>query len=172
MEAFTGEIRMVAFRHAPYGWALCDGQLIQVSSNQALYSLIGTTYGGDGTTTFALPDLRGRVPIHAGQGPGTSSLRSLGGRGGVESVALTTSQIPSHTHQIAASSSNGSLSSPGGNFLAATSSNTYADSATPDVTLNQKAVIPVGGSQRHENMPPFQVVNFIICLEGEYPPRP
>lgn len=169
-EPFVGEIRMFAGNFAPRGWAFCDGQLLAVSQNDALFSLLGTAYGGDGRTTFGLPDCRGRIPIHAGQGPGLSS-RRLGEKGGTETVTLTTNQIPAHTHgplQAANQSSTGQQ--PAGQLLGDPQGNLY-DSGTPVAGFNAAAVSSVGGSQGHTNMMPYLCVNFIIALFGIYPSR-
>jgi len=180
-DQYIGEIRMVGFNFAPRGWALCNGQLLPISSNTALFSLLGTTYGGDGRTTFALPDLRGRVPAHAGTGVGLSP-RRLGERGGVERVLLNTQEIPSHNHFAVGfargSTSPGSTSSPENSVWAveaAVGAAPYTESA-PNVNMQKNSVqVTVGntgGSQSHENMQPYEVVNFIIALQGVFPSRP
>lgn len=169
-EPFVGEIRMFAGNFAPRGWAFCDGQLLAVSQNDALFSLLGTIYGGDGRTTFGLPDLRGRIPIHAGHGPGLSE-RRLGAKGGAETVTLTVNQIPSHGHGFTASPDFATEANPQNNVLAA--------SPTVDLYIEESALLPmspdalthVGGSRSHTNMMPFLCVNFIIALFGIYPSR-
>lgn len=175
-DGFIGEIRMFAGNFAPRSWAFCDGQLLAVSQNDALFSLLGTTYGGDGRTTFALPDLRGRVPVHKGTGPGLT-FRNLGSSGGAEEVTLTTGQLPTHSHDDAGLRATGNpadTSDPTGNSLGLAS---IYSSAPPDVGLSAGSVLadsntgPAGSSQAHTNMPPFQAVNFIICLFGIYPSR-
>jgi microcystin-dependent protein len=169
-QPFLGEIRMFAGNFAPAGWALCDGQLVAISQNDTLFQLIGTTYGGNGTSTFALPDLRSRVPVHMGQGPGPSSY-ILGSTGGVESVTLTVSQMPIHTHPPQVRAGAGTSDRPDGRVWAAPSepsAKLYASGA-PDSTMNQALVKPAGGSQPHENMAPFQAINFIISLTGIFP---
>ncbi|MCB9630425.1 MAG: phage tail protein [Sandaracinaceae bacterium] len=169
-EPFVGEIRMFAGNFAPRGWAFCDGQLLAISQNDALFSLLGTIYGGDGRTTFGLPDMRGRLPMHAGTGPGLTPMR-LGERGGVERVTLTELQIPSHRHAPVGSSDLAVEANPGGAVLAATSSVDLYSSAAPDTTLSPLASAQVGGSQNHTNEMPFTCVNFIIALFGIYPSR-
>ena len=175
-EAFIGEIRLVGFTFAPQGWALCDGQLLSIAQNTALFSLLGTTYGGNGQTTFALPDLRGRVPIHPGQGPGLSNY-VLGEQSGSENVTLNTSQLPGHNHPLASSNQQGSSSDPSGYFPAVLNDpagtiavNGYL--ASSNSTLNPAAIGVTGGNQPHSNIQPFLCVNFIICLQGIYPSRP
>jgi microcystin-dependent protein len=170
-EPFVGEIRMFAGNFAPRGWAYCDGQLLAVSQNDALFSLLGTIYGGDGRTTFGLPDLRGRVPIHAGQGPGLSS-RRLGSKGGVEKVTVTVNELPSHVHPIASTAS-ASAGNPGGSVLAKTGDDfIYGEVAgSPTTLLNAAATRHVGGSQSHSNLTPFLCIHFIIALFGIYPSR-
>jgi microcystin-dependent protein len=175
-EPFIGEIRMVGFTYAPQGWALCDGQLLSIAQNSALFALLGTTYGGNGQTTFALPDLRGRVPLHPGQGPGLSPY-VLGQSSGAETVTLTATQIPAHNHTVAANSGSGSAENPVGNFPAAiTDPNTGAPfnafAASANGTMNPTAVGIAGGSQPHTNLQPYLCVNFIIALEGIFPSHP
>lgn len=169
-EPFVGEIRMFAGNFAPQSWAFCDGQLLAVSQNDALFSLLGTIYGGDGRTTFGLPDLRGRVPVHAGDGPGLSP-RRLGAKGGAESVTLTVNQLPSHTHQMQASSGTADRTSAQGNVLAQSGLDNYRTIGGSDVNLASTGVSSVGGSQNHANLAPFLCVHFIIALFGIYPSR-
>ena len=166
-EYFMGEIRMVAFNFAPKGWALCNGQILPIAQNQALFSLLGTTYGGNGQTTFALPNLRGRGPMHFGTGPGLSS-RFLGEVGGQESHTLSVSELPQHTHPVLVSNAPGTAANPSGNVLAAHRGG-YAES--PNVALGSGALANTGGSQPHNNMPPFMVISFCIALTGVFPPR-
>jgi microcystin-dependent protein len=166
-EPYLGEIRMFGGTFAPQGWALCDGQLLTISDNDALFSLLGTTYGGDGQTTFALPDLRGRVPVHQGQGPGLSN-RAPGEAGGAEAVTLATPQLPAHTHTPGANSGTGTQSNPAGNVWAA-GLTAFIAPGSSDSSMASSSVGAVGGGQPHENMLPFQAVNFIIALEGVFP---
>lgn len=168
-EPFVGEIRMFAGNFAPRGWAFCDGQLLSVSENDVLFSLLGTIYGGDGTTTFALPDLRGRVPVHAGQGPGLSQ-RNLGDRFGVEAVTLTGDQIPGHEHQPAGTGAAASSRFPEGNVWAEAPNAVYRQD-TPDQAMAANLVEQAGGDQGHNNMMPFLGVHFVIALFGIYPSR-
>jgi microcystin-dependent protein len=166
---FIGEIRMFGGNFAPVGWAFCDGQLLAISQNDALFALIGTTYGGDGQTTFGLPDLRGRIPVHQGQGPGLSNY-SLGEISGSENVTLTAQQIPAHTHAAQGQSATGNQAAPGGGVWAASAQNQFSANA-PGAAMSNAAIGPAGGSQPHDNMAPYQVVNFIIALEGIFPSR-
>jgi microcystin-dependent protein len=169
-EPFVGEIRMFAGNFAPRNWAFCDGQLLAISQNDALFSLLGTFYGGDGRTTFGLPDLRGRVPMHYGQGPGLSN-RRLGTEGGSEQETLTTNQLPSHTHPMMVSSDVSNSPNPGSNVTARpTSLDLYLDE-TPATPLAADAITPVGGSRSHDNMMPYLAIHFIIALFGIYPSR-
>lgn len=170
-EPFVGEIRMFAGNFAPRGWAFCDGQLLAVSQNDALFSLFGTTYGGDGRTTFGLPDMRGRLPIHAGQGPGLSQ-RRLGSRGGAEKETLTQNELPSHSHTVNAVSTPATETSPGANETLAQS--VGYDAYVPNqsvATMSSQNVSSVGGSRSHQNEMPFLCVNFIVALFGIYPSR-
>ena len=170
-EPFIGEIRMFAGNFAPRSWALCDGQLLAVSQNDALFSLFGTIYGGDGRTTFGLPDLRGRIPIHAGNGPGLSQ-RQLGQKLGVENVTLTTNQLAAHTHSFSASQDTASSNNPQGNVLAnAATTNIYGNGGSSDANLDTQAVTNTGGGQTHTNVMPSLCVNFIVALLGIYPSR-
>lgn len=148
---------------APAGWALCQGQLLAISTNATLFNLIGTTYGGDGQTTFGLPDLRGRLPLHQGNG------FVIGQMAGEEIVTLTTPQIPSHSHAALASNSAGTEPSPSGNLWAASSNNPYASALTIDTLMASSTLGPAGGNQSHDNMHPFLTVNFIISLFGIFP---
>lgn len=168
MAPYLGEIRMFAGTFAPQGWAFCEGQLLSIAENDALFALIGTTYGGDGESTFALPDLRGRIAISQGQGPGISQSYMLAEMGGTEEVTLTTQQIPQHSHVPMGSSEAGSLTSPSGGVWAASALNGYTPTA-PDTQLSPAAVSLAGGSQPHENMLPFLTINFIISLYGIFP---
>ena len=167
-QPFVGEIRMFGGNFAPAGWAFCEGQLMPISENETLFALIGTTYGGDGETTFALPDLRGRVPVHQGQGPGLSS-HVLGETFGVESVTLTTSQIPQHNHALSASNALGDSAGPGGKVPARSTNIDLYSGDPPDVNMAATAIQPAGGSQPHDNFQPYLCVSFIISLYGIYP---
>ena len=164
---FIGTVRMFGGNFAPIGHALCNGQIMAISQNSALFALIGTTYGGDGQVTFGLPDLRGRVPIHQGQGSGLSNY-VIGQVSGTESVTLISSQMPTHTHPMTANSNNGDTSSPTNNFFAASGSSIYSN-AVPNAPMNPQSTSLAGGNQPHDNMLPFQVINFIIALEGIFP---
>ena len=183
MEPFIGQIMMFAGNFAPRNWAFCEGQLLPIASYQSLFSIVGTTYGGDGRTTFALPDLRGRVPINPGTGPGLSTYR-VGQRGGQETHVLTTQEMPSHNHvdQLKVSSANATESSAAnGSSLAApgaqdgrTFTNTLGyNTSAPDVALNSGSIVGGlnGGSRAHNNMQPFLACYYIIALDGIYPPR-
>lgn len=163
-EPFIAEIRMVAFNFAPRGWALCNGQLLPIAQNQALFSILGTTYGGNGQTTFALPNLRGRSPAHLG------SDIQLGQVGGEESHALNNAEMPAHTHLAAGDAAEASAPSPAGNVWAASSNNPFS-SAGPNTTMNSGSVSTAGGSQPHPNQQPYLAVNFVIALVGIYPSR-
>ncbi len=163
-QPYVGEIRMFAASFAPAGWMFCDGQLLPISENETLFQLIGTTYGGDGESTFALPDLRGRVPIHQGSG------FILAETGGVEQITLTVNQIPTHSHSLVGSSGVANDPNPQAHVLAESSAVSMYSSASPAVPLAVQAVSPVGGSQPHTNMQPYLGLNFIISLYGIYPP--
>lgn len=166
-QPYVGEVRMFAGNFAPAGWLRCSGQLLPISENETLFQLIGTTYGGDGQSTFALPDLRGRVPIHRGQGPGLSHYL-IGDSGGVETVTLTQSQLPTHTHQPVASNT-GASDSPANNFWAHTATGKPFSAAPPAVQMNTGTITSMGGSQPHDNMIPFLCLNYIISLYGIFP---
>ena len=170
-EPFIGQIMMVGFNFAPRGWANCDGQLLPISQNTALYSLLGTTYGGDGVNTFALPDLRGRVPVHMGTGLGLTT-RKIGQRSGQEEVVLNEAQMPSHTHSLQAQNDAASVDTPGGNYLAQRGRPDIYDSDSDKlVQMGASAIEATGGSQGHDNMQPYLVLNFVIALDGIYPER-
>ena len=159
---------MFAGNFAPRGWAFCAGQLLPVSQNTALYSILGTTYGGDGRTTFALPDLRGRVPLGVGKGPGMT-LRNLGQRGGAETHTLTIAQMPAHRHWVKSFSRKGTSASPVGNVWAVSAPQSY--SRTSNAKMGGRAIGPAGRGRPHNNMQPFLGINYIICLQGIYPSR-
>lgn len=173
-EAYIGEVRMFAGNFAPRNWALCDGQLLPINSNQALFSVLGTTYGGDGRTTFALPDLRGRVAVHPGQGPGLTR-RQNGEKGGGESNTLTIAQIPSHSHTATATNpvfnDEANTDDPTGKYPAVSGENMYSDQTSGDGALPQINVGNTGGGLPVNNMQPYIGINYIICLYGLYPPR-
>ena len=160
-EPFLSEIRIMSFAFAPKGWALCNGQLLPINQNQALFALLGTTFGGNGQTNFALPNLQGRAPIHRGSG------HTLGEVGGTTSVTLTLSQLPMHTHVLSASETLGDTNIHQGNVLAATPSHIY--DAGNLTTLHPSSISNVGGSQPHENRQPFLTLSFCIALQGIFP---
>ena len=173
-DQYLGEIRAVGFNFAPQGWAICDGQILPIESNTALFSLLGTQYGGDGRTNFALPNFQGCVPVHQGNGPGLSPYY-VGQSGGEETVSLVTSQIPGHTHQAMFSDKAGTTLNPSNGVPAvpvanARYTNLYT-TAAPNVMMDAAALAPTGGSQPHNNLGPYLTVNFIIALEGIFPPR-
>ncbi|CAN5846978.1 tail fiber protein [soil metagenome] len=168
-DSFIGEIKMFGGNFAILGYAFCDGQLMSIAENDALFSLIGTTYGGDGQTTFGLPDLRGRLPIHQGSGPGLSP-RTMGEKSGTESVTLITNQMPAHNHTVVVDSANGGLTNPQNNIVAGSTATPYDNTAVTNQMGNQSIGL-MGGSQPHDNMMPYQCVTFIISLYGIYPSR-
>jgi microcystin-dependent protein len=174
MDPFVAEIRIFPFSFAPKGWAFCNGQLLPISQNTALFSLLGTTYGGDGRSNFALPDIQGSAPMHPGQGPGLS-LHDLGETGGTETVTLLESEIPAHNHQmgaqtnplsaVAVPSATTTLSRPA-------SGNLYFTTGSPtSATMNPSIIAPAGGDQPHNNLQPYLTLSFCIALQGVYPPR-
>lgn len=178
MDPFLGEIRMVGFNFAPTGWALCNGQLLAISQNAALFSLLGTTFGGNGQTTFGLPNMQSRVPIHQGQGTGLSPY-TMGQMAGNESITLIVSQIPAHNHLMNVNNGNSNQTNPTNNLLAVTNNNdsralvqypTYSNAASTG-TLANGAISMTGGSTPHPNIQPYLVVNFIIALQGVFPSR-
>ena len=158
---------MFAGNFAPAGWAFCDGRQLAISENDALFNLIGTTYGGDGQQTFNLPDLRGRMPVHAGSLAGNTYI--LGQTGGAETVSLSANQMPIHAHLVACSSINGNSADASGKVPAASATKLYAAASAANASLNGSSIGSTGGNQPHENMPPFQAVNFIISLFGIFP---
>lgn len=171
-DPYVGEIRMFAGNFAPTGWALCNGQLLSIQQNVALFSLLGTNYGGNGTTTFALPDLRGRVPMHQGAGPGLTS-REVGETGGTENNTLTVAQLPSHNHTVNAVVADGNQNSPESSYPANTKilDKEYSNAA-PSAIMNPAMIGNTGSNQPVNNVQPFTSVTFIIALNGIFPPRP
>jgi microcystin-dependent protein len=170
-DPFVAEIRIFPFNFPPKGWAWCNGQLLPISQNTALFSLLGTTYGGDGKSTFALPDLEGRAPMHPGQGPGLS-LHDLGETGGSETVSLLPSEIPAHSHNLRAATQDNAdvnLVTPNASFAPTTGGTLYQQSG--NVTMAGQALTPAGGDLPHNNMMPYLTFNFNIALQGVYPPR-
>ncbi len=163
-EPFLAEIKIVGFNFAPRGWAFCDGQILPINQNQSLYSLLGTTYGGDGRTSFALPDLRGRTPVHVGDGV------TLGARTGEETHALTVNEMPNHSHSLRASSSVGDAPIPNGFVLADSPVQLYSDPSNL-VDLRSQTIADAGAGVGHENMQPYLTLNFCIALQGLFPPR-
>lgn len=174
MDPFVAEIRIFPFNFAPKGWAFCDGQILPLSQNTALFALLGTTYGGDGKSNFALPNMQGNAPMHPGQGPGLS-LHDLGETGGSDTVTLLESEIPSHFHAVnclGGSRVSGQVGAPAGALLAKTGgtpANAYGP--TGSQMLNDRVVSPQGGDQPHDNMQPYLTLNFCIALQGVFPPR-
>jgi microcystin-dependent protein len=166
-DPFVGEIKMFAGNFAPRGWALCDGQLLSIAQNQSLFSLLGTTYGGDGRVTFGLPDLRGRFPMHR------SATHFLGQKSGAETVSLSAGQLPAHNHALRCSGGRANATSPAGNVLAASAAGDrqYSGQSSPTGAMHADAIGPSGGSQGHNNLPPYQCIQFIIALTGVFPPR-
>ena len=162
-EPFLSEIRIMSFTFAPKGWALCNGQLLPINQNQALFSLLGTTYGGDGRVNFGLPDLQGRVPIHMGQG------HTLGERGGEQSHTVSISEMPLHTHVVNATSVTGTLNNASNNVLGVSQAPVYVASGGSLTSLVPETITLTGGSQAHLNMQPFLVLNFSIALQGIFP---
>jgi microcystin-dependent protein len=169
-EPFLGEIKMFAGNFAPQGFAFCDGQLLAISQNDALFSLLGTIYGGDGRTTFGLPDLRGRLPIHMGSGPGLSP-RTIGSRSGSETVTLTAANLPSHSHGFAGSDSGADSKNPKQRVPATAAEAAYGPNVDAPSTMKSNALGQTGGGQSHSNVQPFQCINFIIALFGVFPSR-
>ena len=168
-EAFISEIRMMSFNFPPKGWALCNGQLLPINQNQALFSLLGTTYGGDGRITFALPNLQGRTAVHFGDGISLPSI-TLGESAGEETHTLTVAEMAGHTHVVQGNSSPANVATPVGNVWAQQGANPFSNSQA-NASMGQSAVAPVGGSQAHPNVQPYLVVNFVICLVGIFPSR-
>ncbi len=174
MDPFVAEIRIFPFDFAPKGWAFCDGQILPLSQNTALFSLLGTTYGGDGKSNFALPNMQGNAPMHPGQGPGLS-LHDLGEMSGSETVTLLELEIPSHSHTMMSLPAPGNRTAPGNNSMARVSGTTGpylpASPLPALVAMSNNAITPAGGDQPHNNMQPYLTLNFCIALQGVYPPR-
>jgi microcystin-dependent protein len=162
-EPFLGEVKMISWGFAPMGWAFCNGQLLLINQNQALFSILGTTYGGDGQNNFALPNLQGRAPVHGGNGI------VLGEISGEAAHTLTISEMSAHAHAPVGSSNSPTASSPSGNVWARQTTNAY--SASENAAMNPACVLTAGGSQPHDNMPPYRVLNFIVALQGIFPSR-
>lgn len=167
-DPYLGEIRLSSFGHAPKGWALCNGQLLAINTNQALFAILGTTYGGDGRSTFALPDLRGRSPVHSGNGV------NLGDRLGEEAHTLSVNELPGHSHGLQASTDLANNSSPGQALLAAKprgGKDVCAPANAPPTPMSPTSIAPSGGNQPHPNLQPYLAVNFVIALQGIFPSR-
>lgn len=169
-EPFIGEIRVVGFGFPPRGWAMCNGQLLAIAQNQALFSILGTTYGGNGVTTFALPNLQGRAALSSGQGPGLSNY-SLGQAAGEGSVTLQSTQLPPHLHQVMGNSTPGTAASPAGGVWAVSPQADNMYSPSGDTRMNPGAIAPAGGNQPHNNIQPSLALMVIIALVGIYPSR-
>ena len=171
-EPFIAQIMQVGFNFAPRGWSTCDGQILPIASHTALFSLLGTTFGGDGRTTFGLPDLRGRISKHVGTGPGLTPV-IWGQKGGAETVTLSEAQMPAHDHDLQATAARGDTGSPDGNLLAdGRTSRVYSRTVNaPTATLNAESVADAGSGQAHENMMPFQVIRACVALQGFFPSR-
>ncbi len=169
-EPFVGQMMLVGFNFCPRGWALADGQLLPIEQNQALFALLGTTYGGDGRTTFALPDLRGRVALHQGTGPGLSA-RRIGEQGGSETNTLAVGNLPAHSHSLNALSANGTTPAPAGNLIAGAGREVIYGSGTPDAQMAGTAIGMAGGGQAVNNVQPYVVMNYCVALQGIFPSR-
>lgn len=179
MDEYIGIVKLFAGNFAPRNWAICDGSLLSIAQNSAVFAILGTTYGGNGTTTFALPDLRGRAAIGFGQGPGLQAY-TQGQGGGTEQVTLLNGQLPAHNHSLAASTGTGTANSPTNTLLATTTGttsggegvavNSYSN-GTANTALNPTSIGMAGNNQPHENRPPFLTLTYIICLQGIFPPR-
>ena len=167
-EPFLAEVRIVGFNFAPRGWAFCDGQIMPINQNQSLYSLLGTTYGGDGRTSFALPDMRGRTPIHVGASNGT--FHREGQKSGEETHTLSAAEMPQHTHVLNASNTDAVPGAPAGQVIAKPNFDVFREPSTL-VSMSSQSVLNVGGGQAHENMQPYLALNFCIALQGLFPSR-
>jgi microcystin-dependent protein len=166
---YVGEIRMFGGTFAPAGWAMCQGQLMAISQNDTLFTLIGTTYGGDGQTTFGIPDLQGRAAVHMGQGPGISQAYQIGEKGGVETVTLNVNQIPIHNHNVTVSQDLANAPSPANQVYAQSTQISMYTQDQASKFFNPSELNPIGGSQPHENMQPYLVITFILSLFGVFP---
>src|SRR6266566_3127652 len=166
-DPFVAEIRIFPFNFSPKGWAFCDGQILPLSQNTALFSLLGTTYGGDGKSNFALPDMQGNAPMHPGQGPGLS-LHDLGETGGSQTVSLLESEIPAHSHTLRGVDDNGTFKTPANMFFAG-GNQMYLNPAGVNTSLSDQVLAPAGGDQPHNNMQPYLTLNFCIALQGVFP---
>ncbi|PYI56514.1 phage tail protein [Paenibacillus flagellatus] len=169
-DQYLGEIRMFAGNYAPQGWAMCNGQLLPISQNEALYSVIGTTYGGDGQTNFALPDMQGRLPVHMGTNPQTTTGFPIGQKGGTEKVTLSSAELPSHTHAVSIQQLAATSGSPANAVWATSTVNQYATTA-PNAVMDTACLTGAGGTDAHDNMMPFRAITFIIALQGNYPTK-
>lgn len=169
-EAFIGQIQFFPYNFAPRSWAFCNGQLLPISQNSALFSLLGTTFGGDGRTSFGLPDMRGRVPVHPGRGPGLT-VRQWGEKGGVERVTLTTNQMPSHSHNLMGTDNLGDQASPTGNALSRDGRDQTYRNEAPNTDMHSASIGAAGAGQAHENMAPYLALNCNIATQGVYPSR-
>ncbi|MEM7049394.1 MAG: tail fiber protein [Acidobacteriota bacterium] len=169
-EPFLAEVRMVGFNFAPRGWAFCDGQILPINQNQSLYSLLGTTYGGDGRTSFGLPDMRGRVPMHVGRSNGGGDHRE-GQKSGEETHTLSGAEMPQHDHVLQVTNNNGTTDQPNGRVLARAVGATIYGEFGSQVAMATGTVANVGGGQAHDNMQPYLAVNFVIALQGLFPSR-
>jgi microcystin-dependent protein len=169
-DQYLGEIRLFAGNYAPVNWAMCNGQTLPINGNEALFALLGKTYGGDGVTNFGLPDLRGRVLIHTGTSKAGTNF-ALGQQGGAEQVALTPSQVPAHSHTFIADSAPGdvNVATPAGAFVGSGSANAYSNATATNLQMDSACMQNAGGGQSHANMMPFVVLTFIIALQGNYP---
>lgn len=169
-DQFIGQIQYFPYNFAPRGWSFCNGQIMDIASNTALFSLLGTTFGGDGRVTFGLPDMRGRAPLHPRRGPGLSAY-AWGERGGAETVTLTLAHLPSHTHTLNGTNTVGNQATPGGHTLARDGRERTYQNAAPDTDLHASSIESAGGNQPHDNMPPFISLNCNIAITGIFPSR-